>query len=766
MTVCCAPDAEVALGIPVHGATGPSREEIGLTSRLSPAGLRHVDLSVPGVHCSDCIRNVERALGALAGVERARVNLSTKRVGVDWRADAAVPALTETLNELGYEAHLFEAGDEERDDTMAELVRGLAVAGFAAGNIMLLSVSVWSGADAATRDMFHWLSALIALPALAFAGRIFFRSAWGAVRNGRTNMDVPISIGILLAFGLSLYETATSGPHAYFDAAASLLFFLLIGRTLDHMMRERARVAVKGLARLAARGATVIDEDGSRNYRPVSEIVPGVRLQLAAGERVPVDAVVVAGRSELDCAIVSGESAPQAVAPGDTIRAGTLNLTGALEIEATAAAADSFLAEMVRLMEAAESGRGGYRRIADRASTLYAPVVHLTAFLAFVAWLFIDGDFHHAITIAIAVLIITCPCALGLAVPIVQVAAARKLFENGIMVKDGSALERLAEIDRVAFDKTGTLTMGQPLLLTADNVNPEELGIAAALGARSRHPLSQALYRAGIRWMATAPRFDGVTELPGFGMESQANGDHYRLGRAAWALAEGSATTGTVLSRNGKLLAAFSFEDSLRIDAFEAVHRLQAAGVGTEMVSGDRADAVENIAKSLDIGLATPGMLPEDKVARLQTLKAAGHRVLMVGDGLNDAPALAAAHVSMAPATAADIGRSAADFVFLRDSLLAVPLARDVAIRSNRLIRQNLGLAIVYNLIAVPIALFGYVTPLVAALAMSLSSVIVIANGLRLGAGGTARIAKASDSPTGNGADSLTGNGTLLGAPV
>jgi Cu2+-exporting ATPase len=732
---CCGPDVDAALSLPSAIAKGPSSEELRLASRVQPDGLRQVDLSVPSVHCGACIANIESALGKLDGVDQARVNLSTKRVSVRWRDDAGAPPLCEALAKLGYQSHLFEQGTEDRDETLAELIRGLGIAGFAAGNIMLLSVSVWSGATDATRDLFHWISALIALPALAFSGRIFFRSAWGALRSGRTNMDVPISIGILLAFGMSLYDTANSGPHAYFDASASLLFFLLIGRTLDHVMRERARVAVKGLARLAARGATVLRADGTSAYLPVQEIEPGMRILLAAGERVPVDAKVIKGRSDLDCAIVSGESDAVSVESGADLRAGTLNLTGPLTIEATAKAQDSFLAEMARLMETAESGRGGYRRIADRAAALYAPILHLTAFLTFVAWMIADGNWHQAITIAIAVLIITCPCALGLAVPIVQVAAARRLFENGIMVKDGGAMERLAEIDTVVFDKTGTLTLGMPRLTNTHEVPAVTLSLAAAIAMHSRHPISRALAETQAGMAAREWRFDSIDEMPGFGLEARLGADTYRLGRAAWALCNAAATPGTVLSRNGKELAAFAFEDRLRAGATEAVAELRHKGLAVEIVSGDRAEAVDAVARALGITTSSAGVLPSGKVERLDALKAAGRKVLMVGDGLNDAPALAAAHVSMAPASAADIGRSASDFVFLRESLAAIPLTLATARDANKLIRQNLVLAIIYNAIAVPIALFGYVTPLIAALAMSGSSVIVIANGLRLSAG-------------------------------
>ncbi|WP_378946443.1 cation-translocating P-type ATPase [Mesorhizobium sp. ANAO-SY3R2] len=732
---CCGPDIDVASSLPASIAKGPSREELTLASRTLPGGLRQADLSVPGVHCGACITNIEQTLGKLDGVEYARVNLSTKRVSVRWREQAGAPDISEALGKLGYESHLFDQGADEKDETLAELIRGLGIAGFAAGNIMLLSVSVWSGATDATRDLFHWISALIALPALAYSGRIFFRSAWGALRNGRTNMDVPISIGILLAYGLSLYDTANSGPHAYFDASASLLFFLLIGRTLDHVMRERARVAVKGLAQLAARGATILQPDGTSAYLPVAEIKPGMNILLSAGERVPIDARVLKGRSELDCAIVSGESDPVTVESGAELRAGTLNLTGPLTIEATAAAQDSFLAEMMRLMEAAESGRGGYRRIADRAAALYAPVLHLTAFLTFIGWMIADGNWHQAITIAIAVLIITCPCALGLAVPIVQVAAARRLFENGIMVKDGSAMERLAEIDTVVFDKTGTLTLGMPRLVNANEMSADTLSLGAAIALHSRHPISRALAETQAGKPAKDWDFDSVEEIPGFGLEAKIGADSYRLGRADWALGHDDAASGTVLSLNGQLIAEFAFEDRLRAGAASTIAELHRKGLSVEIVSGDRAEAVASVAAALGISQTSAAVLPRGKVERLEQLKAQGRKVLMVGDGLNDAPALAAAYVSVAPASAADIGRSAADFVFLRESLAAIPLALETSRTASRLIRQNLIFAVIYNMFAIPIALLGFVTPLVAALAMSGSSVIVIGNGLRLGGG-------------------------------
>ncbi|QUS37446.1 cadmium-translocating P-type ATPase [Tardiphaga alba] len=741
---CCGTGAELEM----LAATDP--REILLASRPIAGNLRQTDLSVPDVHCGACIHTVEKAIGTLPGVSSARVNLSTRRVTIKWRADIDMPPpFIETLRNVGYEAHLFEVDSDAKDATLSELIRALAVSGFAAGNIMLLSVSVWSGAEPATRDLFHGISALIALPTLLYSGRVFFRSAWQALSHGRTNMDVPISLGVLLAFGMSLYETAIHGPHAYFDASVTLLFFLLIGRTLDHMMRERARVAVKGLARLAARGALVQQADGSQTYLPVAEIKPGMTILLAAGERVPVDSTVAHGLSEIDVSLITGESVPQPAQAGAVLRAGTLNLTGPLTITATAVAGDSFLAEMLRMMEAAEQGRSVYRRIADRAAGLYAPVVHLTAAVTLIGWMFVEGDWHHAITIAVAVLIITCPCALGLAVPMVQVVAARKLFEHGVMIKDGGALERLAEVDTIVFDKTGTLTQGNPRLVNADKFDQATLTLAGTIAAHSRHPFSRAL--ASVALAAQPPIvFDAIAEIPGCGMEARVGGSVLRLGRPEWALdcvaGADIETSSVVLSRDGNRLADFRFEDSLRRGAVESVAELKRDGFAIEVVSGDREAPVRALAGSLGVA-AFAGVLPGGKAEHIADLAKAGKKVLMVGDGLNDTPALMAAHASMAPASAADVGRNAADLVFLRDNLEAVPLAIAVAREAQKLVRQNLALAVGYNFIAVPIAILGYVTPLVAAIAMSGSSIVVVANALRL-RGRRASVAKPDTNKT------------------
>ncbi|QRM46236.1 cation-translocating P-type ATPase [Rhizobium sp. BG4] len=751
---CCAIDAD---GVMAMSTTAFSAEEIALASHPLGGGLHQLDLSVPDVHCGACISTIEKALTALPFVSKARVNLTARRVTCVYAEKAGGRAVDPTqiiaaVAGAGYRAHLYAPLAAESDKTRNQLLLAVGVAGFAATNIMLLSVSVWSGADAATRDMFHWISAMIAAPALIYSGRFFFQSAWNALKHGRTNMDVPISLAVTLSYFVSLWETMHHGEHAWFDATVSLLFFLLIGRTLDHVMREKARAAINGLARIAPRGALLIQPDGSHRYVAVEEISVGDEIAVAAGDRIPVDGVVVSGQSDLDLSIVTGESSPVAVRTGQPVSSGSMNLTGSLAVRATRLARDSLLAEIIGLMEAAEGGRARYRRIADRAAALYSPVVHLLALASFLGWGLIGGDWKQAMLVAVAVLIITCPCALGLAVPVVQVVAAGELFRRGIMVKDGSALERLAEIDTIAFDKTGTLTIGRPRLVAANAADPADIARAAALASHSRHPLSQALARTGT---SDAAAFEQIMEIPGGGLEARQAGVLYRLGSEAFACGGAEASLSNegpysevVFSRDGQAIARFFFDDTLRPGAAEAVAELREAGFATAILSGDRQSVVDNTARALGIGRALGGLTPGEKVGECQALNGNSHRVFMVGDGINDAPALAAAHVSMAPATASDIGRQAADLVFFNDRLDAVPVAIAVARRSAALIRQNFALAIGYNVLAVPIALAGLATPLIAAVAMSTSSIIVVSNALRLNAFGKGAAANERPAPT------------------
>jgi len=715
-------------------------DDATLLATAVDAETSSLSLLIDGLHCAACVWLIEQVLSRDPAVISARVNLTSRRLAIRWTGGPEIaPRLVEAVRRIGYRAIPFRpeqqasAANEEK-----RLLRALAVAGFATANVMLLSVAIWSGYPGemgpATRTLLHWISALIALPALAYAGRPFFGSAMAALRVGRTNMDVPISIGVTLAAALSLWETARSAPDAYFESVVMLLFFLLIGRYLDRRARGRVRSAAEHLARFSAVPATVLDESGKPRHVPSGSLRAGDLVLVAAGERIPADGKVVEGRSSIDRSLVDGETLPSPVDAGSEVLAGMVNIAAPLRISVIAVGEQTFLAEVVRLMEAAERGRARLVALSDRVARRYAPAVHVLALATFLGWI-IAGPWQGALLNAVAVLIITCPCALGLAVPVVQVIGTNRLFRRGILLKSATALERLAEIDTVVFDKTGTLTVGRPELRIDPALASEDLEIAAGLAASSRHPLSRALQHA---LPAVAPGPETIEEHSGEGLRAIGVDGETRLGSRRWcgvANAAGSDTSNMELwlARPGRTPVQFRFQDALRPDAGKVVAALKASGKRVMLMSGDRRAAVAPVAQALGIDEWQAEVGPQQKCAALSRLREQGAKLLMVGDGLNDGPALSAAYVSMSPATAAHVCRTAADLVFQGASLAAVIEALAVARRSRALVRENIGFAIAYNLAAVPLAMAGIVTPLLAAVAMSCSSVLVVLNSLRLG---------------------------------
>jgi Cu2+-exporting ATPase len=699
--------------------------------KIAPAvEVAHSLFAVPGMHCAACISKVERGLNAVPGIVAARVNFTARQVAIDHVAGLTVPEIKAAIASLGFEAEALRDAAALTDTSGSKaLTRATAVAGFAAMNIMLLSISVWSGAEGATRDLFHLLSGIIAIPTVAYSGRPFFRSAWAALRRGRTNMDVPISIGVILVTALSLFETLTGGAHAYFDGAVMLLFFLLVGRLLDSVMRDRARSGVAALLKQTAPGARVVQADGSSLWTTADALEAGQLMLVPAGERLAADGRIEMGASRIDLSLLTGETAPEAVGKGSIVHAGTLNLDGPLVVRISAAGPDTVIADIARLMEQAAQGRSRYVRIADRAARWYAPAVHTLALLSFVGWMLAGAGWHQALLIAAAVLIVTCPCALGLAVPAAQIVAAGTLMRRGVLVKDGSALERLAEADRALFDKTGTLTLGRAEPVDLAALSPSRQPVALALARASTHPLSRALRAALEARGVSAAHLEDLKEEPGFGMRGLWAGHAVSLGRPP--LGPDGDSMSAAFTVDGEAPVLLYFRDTLRPDAAATLDRLRALGLESSIVSGDRAAAVVPVARALGLTAQT-GMKPQDKLDAIARLTGGGHKVLMVGDGLNDGPALAAGHVSLAPASASDVGQTAADAVFLGDSLAPIATAIVVARRTMRVVRQNFAIAILYNALAVPLALLGLVTPLVAALAMSGSSIIVVGNALRL----------------------------------
>ncbi|MFA3919587.1 heavy metal translocating P-type ATPase [Ruegeria hyattellae] len=693
-----------------------------------------IALSLPGIHCQACIANVERALNAVPGVDSARVNLTLKRAMIEAAPDMQTASLIEVLEQAGYEAHELDPGAlsaTQTDQAGRDLLMRLAVAGFASMNVMLLSVSVWSGASDATRDLFHWISAAIALPAIAFSGQPFFVNAWSALRVRRLNMDVPIVLAILLALATSLWETSLSGEHAYFDAALTLTFFLLAGRYLDHRTRAVACSAAEELAALEVHRAIRLTEAGEVQVA-VAELTPGDLVLVRPGGRMPVDGEITEGRSELDRSLLTGETLPVYAEPGLAVSAGEVNLTGPLTVRVTAVGQETSLHRMADLVAIAESGRSRYSSLADSAAKLYAPGVHILSALSFLGWYVYSGDLRVALNIAAAVLIITCPCALGLAVPAVTTAASGRLFRKGMLIKHATALERLAEIDTVVFDKTGTLTAGTPELVNLADIPLRKAQIALALAQASSHPLSVSIAAAVGKAGMTPAKLTDIEEVPGFGTQGMFEGQQVRLGRAAWVGAKPGAQTAAWLAIGTEAPLAFLFHDALRPGAVEAMKALQQAGKDVLLMSGDTQPAVAALADRLGIKTWQAEALPEDKARRVRDLTDQGNKVLMVGDGLNDTAALAAAHVSISPASALDAARVASDIVLLGHDLSPLADACTIAVKATRRIRENFRIATVYNLIAVPLAVAGLATPLIAALAMSVSSITVSLNALRL----------------------------------
>ena len=710
----------------------PSAEQLAKSGDIKGARIM---LSLPTAHCAICITDVEREMEAQPGVRSARVNLTLKRVSIDAEPGIEAAGLIARLDGIGYEAYELDPGmlsATENDKRGRDLLMRIGVAGFAMMNIMLLSIAVWSGAEAATRDLFHWISAAIALPTVVFAGRPFFTSAWGVLRHARLNMDVPISLALVLASGISVFETMHHGHHAYFDAAVMLAFFLLVGRYLDYRTRAVARSAAEELAALEVPRANLL-RDGVEEVVPVGSLQPGDLIRVRPGGRIPADGQITEGTSETDRSLLTGETLPVYVGPGQMLSAGEVNLTGPLTLRVTAAGKDSSLHRMADLVAMAESAKTRYTTLAERAARAYSPIVHILSFSAFGFWLWATGgDVRFAINISAAVLSITCPCALGLAVPAVVTAASGKLFRKGLLIKDGTALERLAEVDTVVFDKTGTLTMGAPTPENLDSLDARTLALAAALAAASSHPLARAIYEA-TQAMGLAPAvLDDLREVPGYGIEGRLGGQTLRLGRADWVGAVAAATTATHLRLGEAPALTIRFADHLRPGAEEAVRILHDQGKRVMLVSGDVEAAVAALAGRLGIAEWRAGALPAEKAALVGALSAQGAKVLMVGDGLNDTAALAAAHVSISPASALDAARTASDIVLLGQDLAPVGDALRISVQARRRIKENFAISAVYNTVAVPLALIGLATPLAAALAMSSSSITVSLNSMRL----------------------------------
>ena len=701
--------------------------------RASGGGLHSLDCTVEGMTCGRCALTIESELNRLAGVASARVNATTRRLRVEIDRTVTAPEqVLDAVSALGYGIFPYSDDTPSGESHEGNLLVPLAVAGFGTMNVMLFSVSVWAGLASDmgpdTRTLLHWASAVVAVPVVAYSASVFYLPAAAALRRGRVTMDAPISLAILATLAASLYETARGAEHAYFDAAVSLTFFLLVGRVLDRMLRKRSSGAAENLRAMTRGRAFRLRADSRPEEVFATELAAGDVIHIPSGELIPADAVLTAPSAEIDDSTVTGESMPRALRSGDTLMAGCRNVGPAFRARVTAVGSETRLSSIADIAEAAQTHRGRHQLLADRFSRGYVPLVIGSALLGFAVWLLVVGaSLSQATMIAVAVLVVTCPCAAGLATPAVAARAANLLLAGGVIVRDGGALERLAEVTDVVLDKTGTLT--RPEFVLEPDVDADTARQAAALAATSRHPLCRALSAA-----YPAQPLDGVQEYPGLGLE--ANGGA-RLGSAAFTGAKGAPSPDRLAElwfrAPGQRPVRFGFSQSLKPGLRDMVEGLRRRDLRPVILSGDTPNAVAVIARAAGLDTWRGGCSPEDKIARVKAMTGEGRKVAMFGDGLNDAAALTGAHVSVAPASATGAAQVAADVILLGNSLESLLGVVDVARKSRRLIAENLVFAAAYNVVSLPLALAGMLTPFVAAVLMSSSSILVMLNAMRLG---------------------------------
>jgi len=722
--------------------------------------VRDIQLLVEGIHCAACVWLIEKALRGLPGVAEARVNLSGRRMRVVWdNRRVQLSAILRRLGEIGYAAVPFDpqvAAGSLQASQRALLYR-LAFAGFAMMNLLWISIALYSGADRGEfRGLFQWLGLLIATPTLLYAGYPFLRGAWAGLRRARLSMDVPIALGASITYGYSLYATLSGAGEVYWDTVVNLLFVLLVGRYLESLSRRRAVSATQRLLDLQPKAATVLREEGEAVV-PIRAVQPGETVLVRPGEKVSVDGLVVAGESEVDESLLTGESAPIVKRSGQRVAAGTLNGAGALQVRTEGVLRDTALGRIVRLVEDAQASKAPIQSLADRVVPWFVAATLVLALATFLWWA--RGDNGTALMAAAAVLIVTCPCALGLATPMAVAVATGAGARAGLLVKDGAALEGLARVDHLLFDKTGTLTEGKPAVTAVHTPEGQGwrlaphafapalaacLGRLAALERLSEHPLAAAVAdlcaRVGVR-----PQVDAVRELtvrPGRGIRGRVAGHLLVAGTRDW-LSEngvvglerlaGAAHDGALLvAEDGLVRMVLTVRDALRPDAAVVVRQLRDLGIAVTMLTGDRRDQAQRIAAELGGIDVIAEVLPEDKDRVVADLQQQGQRVAMVGDGINDAPALTRADVGIAVASGTDVSIASADIVLLGRGLGQVEHALTLSRRMLAAIRQNLAISLIYNAVMVPLAMAALVTPLIAAIAMPLSSLAVIGNSARL----------------------------------
>ncbi|RMG28387.1 MAG: cadmium-translocating P-type ATPase [Gammaproteobacteria bacterium] len=718
---------------------------------VDEGNVREAALILEGITCAACVWLNERHVGRLPGVLEFSVNYATHRARVKWDDTRIhLSDILRAISEIGYLAHPFDARRQEEVQRRErnQSLRRVAVAGLGMMQVMMIAVGLyagdWYGMDPHLRNFMRWVSAVITVPVVAYSGQVFFRNAWADLRRRRLGMDVPVSLALAAALAASLWATATGGAHVYYDSVTMFIFFLLTGRHLEMSARHRAGQTTEELVRMLPAVATRLGEDGSEEAVPVAELVPGDRVLVKPGETLPADGVIESGASAVDESLLTGESLPVPRRAGQSVIGGTLNVESPLVVRVEKVGEETVLSAIVRLLDRAQAEKPQLARLADRAAGVFVGALLLLAAGVALYWYRQAGPLR-AFEITLSVLVVTCPCALSLATPVAMTAAAGALARLGLLTVRGHALETLARVTDFVFDKTGTLTLGR---LELEGIDPlagrredAALEIAAALERHSEHPIAQALVAAAAG--RPLPEAEAVRAVPGEGIEGRIGGTLWRLGTRAFVEAL-SGTSEDVLPEAGEtaivlwlgseagLCARLRLSDRVRDEAAEAVQALQARGIRVHLFSGDRAPVVLALACALDIDHARAEMKPAEKLAALRDLQAQGRVTAMAGDGVNDAPTLAGADVSVAMGGGTQLAQAAADMILLSEDLRHLPQGIDGARRTLRIVRQNFAWAIVYNLLAVPAAALGLVAPWMAALGMSASSLVVVLNSLRL----------------------------------
>ncbi len=709
----------------------------------------HIDLAIQGLHCAACVWLIENILKRNSDVITARINLTQKTLLLKWRGDLDnFYKITKIIQEIGYKLLPLDPKiiDEAEKKYDRSLFSSLAVAGFGAGNLMLLSFALWFASSQEmghyTRNLLHFFSSLIAIPIIIYAGQPFFKSAIKSLKAGYPNMDLVITVAIILTTIASLIKTFLGSEHIYFDSAVMLIFFLLIGRFLEQKVRKKAFATANEFTLLNA-GFGRVEINKKIEILPIKNLKKDMILLVAVGEKIAADGQIIEGSSAIDNSIINGESQAQNVKTGDKVFAGTINLGNPIKVIITAESNQSLLSKIIELTQNIDYKKNTYIKIADKLAKFYIPITHFLAFITFFYWFFYSkSSLDQAFGNSIAVLIITCPCALALAIPIVQTILTSKMLKKGVIIKSGQAIEKLPKISTIIFDKTGSITIGKPVLQNIFVVNGNKslkakdhqkyLQIAASLCKNSNHPLSKAImnsYKGKIIDIK-------VREKKGLGLIGSFNNQKIYLGKAEFCkikdFEEINDNSNLIFYMNyGSQKLVFTFSDDIKLDAISSINILKKLNKKIILLSGDNQKNVKKIAEKLKITEFYSNQSPIDKANFLKKLQAKNEAFLMVGDGINDAPSLAMADISLSFNQASDLAQNVSDIIIQGQKLMPIIDLLLSCEKSVKIMKQNLAISLFYNSIAIPFAMMGYVVPLFAALAMSSSSILVLLNSLR-----------------------------------